>query len=539
MVGYEGVKQAHERSCRRSPSSRTGSRRSTRSPRRTSSRPRQGLPRGRPRPGAATLHQVLENIKKTYPKLEPGENLWLKMKPIHDQLFKGMVAAPSGTKWDDPAPQAVAEQIVKDFEHAEFWKDLGLATLARRPSSSRSSRRSAAPRSSWPRASDSASAPTRPTRSGTSTTRWRTRPATDGGRGDADRLSGAGQGRAAGCHPGHRLRVPQRRRAGARWAKASRAGLVPGMAVAGAEAAEISGLEAMSRRFAAGRSPGRRRVSSSSDRSRSSGWARPLAAPASSPRPPGLRRRAVRRRQADLRVREGAGGGPAGAAADLRPKGYKGAAARGPSRGDRRLARGPGPLWPDREGGQASYAKSIFEDPEREAGIWVDLDTGEHLVVQGSPDMVEAWAARARVDERPRVRGAKVALREALSPHHGQRLGDLPVSLPRGLGTSCCRTGEGRRPSSPRRPSRASSGGIRPDRKPSTRVRLRPGTEPPFWVEFKDAKTGVIRRERIPPTPRDPGLPPWLDGRPSPEHRGRLDGARRGRARASPGGAAA
>ena len=38
----------------------------------------------------------------------------------------------------------------------------------------------------------------------------------------------------------------------------------------------------------------------------------------------------------------------------------------------------------------ASYEKSVFEDPTREAGIWRDLDSGEHVAVQGGEDFVTA-----------------------------------------------------------------------------------------------------------------------------------------------------
>ncbi len=79
---------------------------------------------------AETLHAVLANIVKTSPKLQGDDDFWLKLKPIHQQLTSGAVAGPSGTPWSDPARAFIAKEIVKDYEDAEFWKDIGLAVLA-------------------------------------------------------------------------------------------------------------------------------------------------------------------------------------------------------------------------------------------------------------------------------------------------------------------------------------------------------------------------------------------------------------------------
>src|SRR5262249_44293801 len=79
---------------------------------------------------AETLHAVLANIVKTSPKLQGDDDFWLKLKPIHDQLTGGAVAGQAAMPWTDPVHAFVAHEVVKDYEDAEFWKDLGLTALA-------------------------------------------------------------------------------------------------------------------------------------------------------------------------------------------------------------------------------------------------------------------------------------------------------------------------------------------------------------------------------------------------------------------------
>ncbi len=466
---------------------------------------------------AATLHQVLENINKTYPKLEPGENLWLKMKPIHDQLIKGMVAAPSGTKWDDPLRQTVAEQIVKDFENAEFWKDLGLATLAM-----------------------AAFVIAELATFGSATfflatgvglgigayqayEKWDeyyTMARASGSAVDEEmQIVYPGQAKAAflGAILDTIFAFLNVAGPAARWAKAARAGLVPGMVSAGAAAAEITGLEAMTRRVAA------KEITRSEAKSLVERSVAELGV-AETARRTGLQPSELlgyvegesdvgKRIAAYAKSPEAAG---PGGAAGMRPKGYQSV------RGTRVVAPATDD-WPEglvhygltEKEARASYAKSIFEDPHREAGIWVDLDTGEHLVVQGSPGTVETMGAEGKgwmAD--PEFAGRRWHFAEHYHPTMGggweiaryPSIEDYDVLL---------HPYWGRTP--PVEPPAGISSVIRwqeprTGKTMYTSFGYDPAAEQPFWVEFKDAKSGAIRRERIGATPKGgPDYRPWLD----------------------------
>ncbi|HXJ65912.1 MAG TPA: DUF4157 domain-containing protein, partial [Actinomycetota bacterium] len=462
------------------------------------------------------LHAILDNINKTYPKLVPGENLWLKMKPIHDQLLKGMVTAPSGTKWDDPVRAAVAETIVKEFERAEFWKDLGLATLAA-----------------------AAFVIAEFATGGLATffvaagigigayqayEKWDEYYTLSHAVGSAateeTQLVYPGQARAAfiGAVLDTVFAILNVAGPAVQWAKASRAGLVGSMVTAGTEAAEITGLETLSRRFAA-REIGRKEAGQLVERSvtelgvgetarRTGLQPKDLLAYVDEQSDVGKRISAYAKAPEEL---------PAGAAGTRVKGGYKGT----PGRKAVAAATDDYPeglvhYGLDESGANASYAKSIFEDPEREAGIWVDLDSGEHLAVQGSPDMVEGVGKEGKgwMND-PEFAGRRWHLKEHYHPTKGDGWqisrypspddyemlllpywGRTPPVEPPGPISSIIRW----------HPPKT---GAKPE---FTSFGYEPGVDPPFWVEFKDAKTGMIRRERIAPNARGmPDYRPWLD----------------------------
>jgi hypothetical protein len=467
-----------------------------------------------------TLRAVLENIRKTYPKLEPGEDLWLKMKPIHDQLIKGMVAAPSGTKWSDPIPSMIGKTIVENFESAEFWKDLGLATLAAAAFV----------------IAELATA------------------------GSATFFLAAGVGIGIGAYQAYekwdeyytlshaagsaaseetQLVYPGQAEAAfigaildtvfaflnvvgpaAHWAKAARAGLVPGMVTAGAAAAEIGGLETLSRQVAA------RQMSRTEARSLVERSVAELGV-GETARRTGLRPQELLSyvdEQSDVGKRIAAYAkapeeavGPAGAAGTrLRGefKGVKTTKVVAPKTDD----------WPEglvhsglnESEANASYAKSIFEDPHREAGIWEDLDNGEHLVVQGSPDTVEAVGKKGTgwmTDSE--FAGRRWHFKEHYHPTMGKGWEISRYPSPEDYEV-LLHPYWGRQP--PVEPPTGISSVIRwTDPKAGhktmyTSFGYDPGHEMPFWVEFKDAKTGMIRRERIAATAKGPpDYRPWLD----------------------------
>jgi Domain of unknown function (DUF4157)/A nuclease family of the HNH/ENDO VII superfamily with conserved AHH len=88
------------------------------------------LATGRPddvrRAVATSLSALLAKIDDTSTKID---DLYLELQPIHAQLFAGAGSA-SGTDWSQALPKFVGQDVVKDYESAEFWKNLGLGTLA-------------------------------------------------------------------------------------------------------------------------------------------------------------------------------------------------------------------------------------------------------------------------------------------------------------------------------------------------------------------------------------------------------------------------
>jgi len=73
------------------------------------------------------LTSTRDAIRDTRPKVSGG--LAYELVPIHHQLFGGTRGA-SGIDWKDPAAQAVAKEVLQLESDIEFWKSMGLATLA-------------------------------------------------------------------------------------------------------------------------------------------------------------------------------------------------------------------------------------------------------------------------------------------------------------------------------------------------------------------------------------------------------------------------
>ena len=353
------------------------------------------LAKGSPQEAKAIVQAVLtgvqDNILKTYPKLEGDDDFWYKLKPIHDQLYRGAVAGPSGTIWKDPLPLFIAEQMVKKYERSEFWKDLGLNTLA------------AAAFVVAELATAGGATFFIAAAIGTGITTYQVYKSWD----DYFTLSQAADtevneelqlvypGQVSGALLGAILQTvfsfldvagPAKH-----WAKAARAGLVPGAALKGAAAAEIRGLEGLSRRVAAKEiSPTEAKaiVEKSVSDLGVGGAARRAGV-----EPQELLRYVDRDSEAGRRIAEYAKSpvpGEGAAAIKTRSR-YKGKAAS-------KVVREATDDYPeglvhyglDEKDAMTSYDKSIFEDPTREAGIWRDLDSGEHVAVQGGEDFVTA-----------------------------------------------------------------------------------------------------------------------------------------------------
>ena len=74
------------------------------------------------------LTSTRDAIRSTRPKLAGG--LAYELSPIHHQLFGGGTRGSSGVDWKDPVAQAVAKEVLELKSNVEFWKSMGLATLA-------------------------------------------------------------------------------------------------------------------------------------------------------------------------------------------------------------------------------------------------------------------------------------------------------------------------------------------------------------------------------------------------------------------------
>lgn len=78
-----------------------------------------------------TMKHVLEKIGESEQKLGTKDLDDRDLKPIHQQLMGGyQPPGGSGLPWNQPLFKWAAEDMLSDHESAEFWKNLGLSTLA-------------------------------------------------------------------------------------------------------------------------------------------------------------------------------------------------------------------------------------------------------------------------------------------------------------------------------------------------------------------------------------------------------------------------
>ena len=76
----------------------------------------------------AMLTSTRDSISATRPKL--AGKLAFELAPIHDQLFSGSAHGSSKVDWTDPAGKALAKEVLELESNIEFWKNMGLSTLA-------------------------------------------------------------------------------------------------------------------------------------------------------------------------------------------------------------------------------------------------------------------------------------------------------------------------------------------------------------------------------------------------------------------------
>ncbi|MHB0937059.1 MAG: eCIS core domain-containing protein [Armatimonadota bacterium] len=79
----------------------------------------------------AGFTDMLANITEATGKIMHDKLDHRELLPIHQQMFANRVQGGDGAQynWSDPFKQAVGQGIVSDFQDAEFWKSLGLASL--------------------------------------------------------------------------------------------------------------------------------------------------------------------------------------------------------------------------------------------------------------------------------------------------------------------------------------------------------------------------------------------------------------------------
>ncbi|MDT5173122.1 MAG: hypothetical protein QOG37_373, partial [Mycobacterium sp.] len=344
----------------------------------------------------STLQEVQNNIVKTIPKLRDDDEFWLKLKPIHDQLVKGMHKGPSGMPWTNPVHTHVAKQVVEHYESAEFWKDIGLSTLA------------AAAFLVAELATAGGATFFLAATVGAGLTGYQTYKAWDeyytlaaaagSEMSEETELVYPGQVEAAKLAAILQTAFAFVDVAGPvkHWVKAARAGLVPEMALKGAAAADIVGLEALVRRVGSGEvshAEAAKVVERAVGELGVEGAARRAGV-----QPHSLLIYVGEDSATGRRITEHMRSKPSAGAASVKgrpPRGYT-------PRVARKVVKEATDDYPEGlvhyglgpEDAKKSYEKSLFEDPTREAGVWRDLDNGEHVVVQGDRGFVGTdWKA--------------------------------------------------------------------------------------------------------------------------------------------------
>ena len=77
------------------------------------------------------LRKLESNISETKGKIGSGEIDYRSLAPIHQQMYSGQQAGPSGTHWDDQlVATSVARGVVEDEEAWTMWKSLIVGLLA-------------------------------------------------------------------------------------------------------------------------------------------------------------------------------------------------------------------------------------------------------------------------------------------------------------------------------------------------------------------------------------------------------------------------
>ena len=440
---------------------------------------------------SSTLQGVRANIDKTIPKLKDDEEFWLKLKPIHDQLVKGMVQG--SQPWTDPAYAFIAKEIVKDFETAEFWKDLGLSVLA------------AAAFLVAELATAGGATFFLAAGVGVGITGYQTykawddyftlATAADSEMSEESQLVYPGQAQAALL--GAILQTafgfldvggPLKH-----WAKAAKAGLVPEMAMKGAAAAQVSGIEGLARRVGVGE-VSHKAAAEIVERAVAE-YGVEGAARRAGLQPHQLMFYAADESATARRILEHVNAPKSGGtgAASVRPKGYKGApVVRTVRQATDDLPEGLVHYGLNAPQARQSYEHSIFHYPDRESGIWMDLDTGEHVVVQGDPTFVTA-----RWMDDPEFAGRRWHSMEHFHPTSGSGWQLARYASPEDFDILM-------------RPYWGN--GIEPPNPISSLIRwhdpktLKPryttigydGTlDQPFWIEFADPKTNKMRRVHL------------------------------------------
>lgn len=87
---------------------------------------------GSPEQARMAISQVMQGVSQKISEAIPkigSEIKYQDLIPIHQQLYGGM-EAPSGTPWNMPLYQWIAQQDIGEYKAQEFWRNLGLVTLA-------------------------------------------------------------------------------------------------------------------------------------------------------------------------------------------------------------------------------------------------------------------------------------------------------------------------------------------------------------------------------------------------------------------------
>jgi hypothetical protein len=441
----------------------------------------------------ATLQEVQNNIVKTVPKLRDDDEFWLKLKPIHDQLVKGMNKGPSGMPWTNAVHTFIAKDVVKNQEDAEFWKDLGVSTLA------------AAAFLVAELATAGGATFFLAASVGAGITGYQTYKAWDeyytlaaaagSEMSEETELVYPGQVEAAKLGAILQTAFAFLDIAGpaAHWAKAAKAGLVPKMAMKGAAAADVIGLEGLVRRVGSGEvshAEAAKVVERAVGELGVEGAARRAGV-----QPHSLLIYVGEDSATGRRIAEHMRSKPSVGAATVkgRPRGYKpGVARKVVKQATDDYPEGLAHYGLNAPEARASYEKSLFEDPNREAGIWMDLDTNEHIVVQGDTGFV---SNDFMLD--PEFAGRRFHLMEHYHPTGGvdwqlrryPSMKDYEALMKPYWGS-----------------------GVEPPNEISTLIRWAdpksgkakyttigydPTAEKPFWLEFEDPHTGELRREQL------------------------------------------